>query len=256
MSRLCAPWKSLFTLTGMSADHRLRVPPSLIVSVMARLALNIFKGLSGDRKNLYELAAPAQAHDSWIVPCAADLKANAGKSLVMAGYRLPLGAHVLAIAINEALGAVGHTVEISSSSGLPQDGTLAELAASLNAGQVRALVIVGGNPGYNAPVDLNWPQAQAKAKTVIRLGYEPDETSWDAGVHAETQWDLPMAHYLESWGDARTADGTIVPIQPLIDPLFGGITELEVLALAQWNFPKQSIRSRPETFRSLCRRCN
>jgi len=35
---------------------------------------------------------------------------------------------------------------------------------------------------------------------------------------------------LESWGDARTSDGTLVPIQPLIAPLFGGLTELEVLA--------------------------
>jgi anaerobic selenocysteine-containing dehydrogenase len=108
---------------------------------------------------------------------------------------------------------------------------LAELAAALNAGQVQTLVILGGNPAYNAPADLNWPQAQAKAKTVIRLGYYEDETSWNAASHPDSQWDLPMAHYLESWGDARTADGTLVPIQPLIEPLFGGITEMEVLAL-------------------------
>jgi molybdopterin-containing oxidoreductase family iron-sulfur binding subunit len=59
---------------------------------------------------------------------------------------------------------------------------------------------------------------------VVRLGYYEDETSEQADLH------LPMAHYLESWGDARTADGTLVPIQPLIQPLFGGVTELEVLA--------------------------
>ena len=40
---------------------------------------------------------------------------------------------------------------------------------------------------------------------------------------------IPAAHYLESWGDARTSDGTLV-LQPLIAPLFGGLTELEVLA--------------------------
>jgi Fe-S-cluster-containing dehydrogenase component len=41
---------------------------------------------------------------------------------------------------------------------------------------------------------------------------------------------LPAAHYLESWGDAQTSDGTLVPVQPLIAPLFGGVTEIEVLA--------------------------
>ncbi len=248
MSRLYAV-ESLFTLTGLNADHRLRVPPSMIVPVMARLALNVLKSSDATQK-LQELAAPAQAHDSWILPCAEDLKANVGKSLVLAGYRLPLAAHVLAVAINEALGAVNHTVEYHQAPA-SKEGTLAELAAALNAGQVSKLVILGGNPAYNAPVDLNWPQAQAKAKTVIRLGYDVDETSWDVASHVETQWDLPKAHYLESWGDARTADGTIVPIQPLIDPLFGGITELEVLAVLGGIAPNSPYEIVRETFRSV-----
>ena len=109
MSRLYAV-ESLFTLTGANSDHRLRVPPSMIVPVLARLAVNVLASSAMDGK-LQDLSAPAQAHDDWIVPCAKDLKANAGKSLVMAGYRLPLAAHLLVIAINEALGAVDHTVE-------------------------------------------------------------------------------------------------------------------------------------------------
>ena len=36
---------------------------------------------------------------------------------------------------------------------------------------------------------------------------------------AVSDWHLPAAHYLESWGDARTSDGTVVAIQPLIEPL-------------------------------------
>jgi molybdopterin-containing oxidoreductase family iron-sulfur binding subunit len=248
MSRLYAV-ESLFTLTGLNADHRLRVPPSMIIPVMARLALNVLKSSDATQK-LQELAAPAQAHDSWILPCAEDLKANAGKSVVLAGYRLPLAAHVLAVAINEALGAVNHTVEYHQTPA-SKEGTLAELTAALNGGQVNTLVILGGNPAYNAPVDLNWPQAQAKAKTVIRLGYDVDETSWDAASHVETQWDLPKAHFLESWGDARTSDGTIVPIQPLIDPLFGGITELEVLAVLGGISPSSPYEIVRETFRSV-----
>jgi len=76
---------------------------------------------------------------------------------------------------------------------------------------------LGANPAYS----LNWT---AKSKTVVRLGYYEDETSGKA------DWNFPAAHYLESWGDAATSDGTIVPVQPLIQPLFGGLTELEFLA--------------------------
>jgi MoCo/4Fe-4S cofactor protein with predicted Tat translocation signal len=248
MNRLYAV-ESLFTLTGLNADHRLRVPPSMIVAVLARLAQNVLGSSEVDSK-LNELAAPAQAHDNWIIACAKDLKANAGKSLVLAGYRLPLAAHLLVVAINEALGAPGHTVDFHPTAAA-KEGTLAELAAALNAGQVQTLVVLGGNPAYNAPADLNWPQAQAKAKTVIRLGYYQDETSWNAATHPDSQWDLPMAHYLESWGDARTADGTIVPIQPLIEPLFGGITELEVLALIGGVTPSSPYEIVRETFRTL-----
>ncbi|HEV7925302.1 MAG TPA: TAT-variant-translocated molybdopterin oxidoreductase [Verrucomicrobiae bacterium] len=248
LSRLYAV-ESLFTLTGLNADHRLRVTPGMVVAVLARLAINVLSPSDVDAR-LNELAAPAQPHDAWITECAKDLKANAGKSLVLGGYRLPLAAHLLVVAINEALGAVGHTVEFHQTAA-SKEGTLAELATALNGGQVQTLVILACNPNYNAPVDLNWPQAQAKAKTVIRLGYYQDETSWNATTHSDSQWDLPMAHYLESWGDGRTADGTYVPIQPLIEPLFGGITELEVLALIGGLTPSSPYEIVRETFRAV-----
>ena len=168
----------------------------------------------------------------------------------MAGYRLPLAAHLLVIAMNEALGAVNHTVELHRAM-VSKEGTISELAGALNAGQVQTLVILGGNPAYNAPVDLAWPQAQARAKTVVRLGYYEDETSWNPALHADVQWDLPAAHYLEAWGDARTADGTIVPIQPLIEPLFGGLTELEVLALIGGLSPSSPYEIVRQTYRDI-----
>jgi molybdopterin-containing oxidoreductase family iron-sulfur binding subunit len=241
--------ESLFTLTGLNSDHRLRIPPSMIVPVLARLAANVLQSSDIDGK-LRELGAPAAAHDAWILPCAEDLKANTGKSLVMGGHRLPLAANLLVVAMNEALGAVGHTVEFRKVEG-SKTGTLPQLAAALNGGQVKTLIILGGNPAYNAPAEMNWAAAQAKAKTVARLGYYNDETSWNAESHAETHWDLPMAHFLESWGDARTADGTAVPIQPLIDPLFGGITDLEVLAVLGGVVPSSPYEIVRETFREL-----
>ena len=146
--------------------------------------------------------------------------------------------------MNRALGNEGSTVEMRGGYE-SKAGSLEDLARALQAGQVKTLVIGGGNPAYTAPADLDWPAAQRKAGSVIRLGYHEDETA------ALSDWHLPAAHYLESWGDARTGDGTLVPIQPLIAPLFGGLTELEFLArLAGFDqvSPYEMVR---QTFRGL-----
>ncbi|MGD0349660.1 MAG: TAT-variant-translocated molybdopterin oxidoreductase [Verrucomicrobiota bacterium] len=199
MSRLYVV-ESLFTLTGANADHRLRVPASLV----SKVAYEIFNQVSNLQPFLTK----------WIRYCARDLYANHGKVLVVAGQRQPVEVHLLAHAINSALGAIGNTVTF-----LPEmEGAGADLK-NLDSGVADTLFILGGNPAYH----LNWSSKQ-KPKTVVRLGSHEDETS------EKSDWHFPMAHYLESWGDATTSDGTLVPIQPLIQPLFGGITELEFLA--------------------------
>jgi molybdopterin-containing oxidoreductase family iron-sulfur binding subunit len=134
-----------------------------------------------------------------------------------------LAVHLLAHAINSALENVGKTV-LFHQVPEPKEAGLSDLARELKAGRVDTLLILGGNPVYSAPADLDWANTQRKAKTVARLGYYEDET------FPVCDWHFPAAHYLESWGDARTSDGTLVPIQPLIAPLFGGLTEIEVLA--------------------------
>jgi MoCo/4Fe-4S cofactor protein with predicted Tat translocation signal len=223
MSRLYAI-EGLMTLTGSNADHRLRIPTSAVAGVAARLVAEILarggeEGLAGELK---PLADSAKEHERWIVACANDLLAHPGESLVVAGYRQPMVVHMLALAANAALGAIGKAVVFHETAPSSQ-GSIVQLAQLLNAGEVQTLVICGGNPVYDAPADLAWIKAQGSARTVVRLGYYEDETS------AASTWQLPLAHFLESWGDARTSDGTVVPVQPLIEPLFGGMTELEVL---------------------------
>src|SRR5436190_11906320 len=205
--------ESLFTLTGFNADHRLRIQSSGVAEVAAALA-----GKVGNTKS-----PTANSQGPWIEACAKDLMAHKGECLVVAGYRQPMAVHLLANAMNVALGNVGKTVNFYE---VPEakEGTIVDLAKALNAGEVETLVILGGNPVYNAPADFDWAKTQRKAKTVVRLAYYEDET------FPICDWHLPLAHYLESWGDARTSDGTPVPIQPLIAPLFGGVTELDVLA--------------------------
>ncbi len=248
MSRLYAV-EGLMTLTGANADHRLRIPPSAVIQVAALMAREVLRQSSQadaalvaainalvDDKAVKALndqlkpreAAPERAWsadwiEKWATECAKDLLDNRGESVVLAGQRQPLAVHLIAQALNAALGNAGHAV-VFHDAPEPKSGGIVELAKALNEGQVDTLVILGGNPVYNAPADLNWAQAQGKAKSVIRLGYYEDESFPAKG------WSLPMAHYLESWGDARTSDGTLVSVQPLIEPLFGGMSELEVIA--------------------------
>jgi molybdopterin-containing oxidoreductase family iron-sulfur binding subunit len=199
MSRLYVV-ESLFTLTGANADHRLRVAANLV----SKVADEIFTQLSD----------PVPLLARWISGCAKDLLAHRGEVLVVAGQRQPMQVHLLAWAINSMLGAIGATVTL-----VPAIETASADLKSFDGAVTDTLVILGGNPVYNS--DLSSKQ---KPKTIVRLGYYQDETV------ERSDWHFPAAHYLESWGDATTGDGTLVPIQPLIQPLFGGLTELEFLA--------------------------
>jgi len=206
--------ESLMTLTGVNADHRLRIPCSEVAHVGTEIAAAL--GVQGVEK-------PSSGSSKWGEECAKDLKAHAGQSVVMAGSRQPAFVHALAHAINVQLGNVGKTIAFLESAGV-NEGSLNALAEAIKGKQVKTLIILAANPVYTAAVDLNWDNLQKSVGQVIRLGYYEDETS------NQCQWHFPMAHFLESWGDARTSDGTLVPMQPLIAPLFGGLTELEFLA--------------------------
>jgi molybdopterin-containing oxidoreductase family iron-sulfur binding subunit len=216
MSRFYAV-ESLFTLSGANADHRLRLPASWV----KQTALTVIACLNNSLKKSGEYVSP-----QWIGRCVDDLVAAGKDALVVAGQRQPMEVHLLAYAINSALGAIGNTVEL-----LPAlnsvGGTVADMLAADKAGKIKTLVVLGNNSLYTGPgtEDFVWGQSKDfRNKTIIRLGYYEDETS------QLCDWHLPMTHYLESWGDATTNDGTVVPVQPLIQPLFGGLTELEFLA--------------------------
>lgn len=212
--------ESTFTLTGSMADHRLRLASSHMLAFAAALGTKI----TGDA-TLARLANGLEFKDqeSWLTACAHDLKAHRGKCVVVAGAHLPAQVHAIVYAINIALGNVGQTVDFVE---IPENdaASLRTLAEAADAGKVDTLVVLGGNPAYNAPADLDFASIAAASGNVVRYGYYVDETSTLASSH------IAATHYLESWGDARTADGTIVPVQPMILPLFDGLTELEVLA--------------------------
>src|SRR5205823_8217355 len=102
--------------------------------------------------------------------------------------------------------------------------SLTDLTADMNAGKVDLLIILGGNPVYTAPADLGFAAAMDKVGMRVHLSLYDDETS------AVCHWQIPEAHFLESWGDARAYDGAACIVQPLIAPLYGGKSAHELLA--------------------------
>jgi molybdopterin-containing oxidoreductase family iron-sulfur binding subunit len=222
MNRLYVAESGL-TLTGSMADHRLRLASSHMLAFTAALGAQLSPDVAAA---LAPFAQGLTVDKKWIVECAADLQAHRGECVVVAGAHLPAQVHALVYGMNLLLGNVGQTVQFVAAE---QSGasTLSGLATAIKGGSVKTLVILGGNPAYNAPADLDWVALQKSVGEVIRFGYYVDETS---GVNPAATTHLAAAHYLESWGDARAFDGTILPIQPMILPLFGGLTEIEVLA--------------------------
>ena len=219
------------TTTGLKAEHRLGLRASEIPAFTAELAKAV--GVSG-------VEAPAYAwtdeQKKFLAALAKDLKANAGKSVVIPGlYQDPV-VSALAFAINSALGNTSKTVFLppeppkvtlpsDSLEPFPSGDQIADikgLVADLNAGKVDWLVILNANPIYTAPADLEFAAAFDKAKTVAHLGSHVDETG------QISHWHIPAAHFLESWSDARAYDGTVSIVQPMIDPLYGGKTAHDV----------------------------
>lgn len=205
-------------LSGATSDHRYMVKPSEVYSVACALAAEVgVPSVSGGE-------APGALHSD-MAAIVADLKANIGSSIVVVGEHHPAEVHALAYLINNALGNVGKTVKFVASPEVSTGyGTLADLAKDLELGLVDVLYISNSNPVYTAPVDLKFADKLAKAKIKIHLSAYEDETS------KLCEWKLPLAHSLETWGDARSFEGTATIMQPIIAPLFGGRSEIEVLS--------------------------
>jgi MoCo/4Fe-4S cofactor protein with predicted Tat translocation signal len=205
------------TTTGLKAEHRLGLRASEIPAFAAELAKAV--GATGVEAPAYQWT---EEQKKFLVALANDLKAHAGKSVVVPGICQDRFVMSMACAINSALQNFGKTVFLSGApvNPLPSDqiAEMKTLVADLNAGKVDWLVILNANPIYSAPADFEFAAAFEKAKMTAHLGSHVDETGQNA------QWHIPAAHFLESWSDARAYDGTVSIVQPMIDPLYGGKT--------------------------------
>jgi molybdopterin-containing oxidoreductase family iron-sulfur binding subunit len=237
--------ESVFSITGGMADHRLRLQSRQIGAFTAALAKELtaqgvkIEGATG---------LPAGSFDQkWLSAVAKDLISAKGKSLVVAGSRQPAQVHALVYAINSALGNIGSTVSYREmkDAALPNRAAFTALVKKMHESNVTTLVIMGGNPVYNAPADLEFGSAMSKVGNTINLSGYMDETASLAG------WHIPQAHFLESWGDVRSSDGSLGVIQPLIEPLFGGKSPVEFLTLIAKSADERGYDVVRENWKSL-----
>ena len=195
------------TVTGGNADHRLRCESGRIGTLLARLGAKLAAGGSS--------SALDATTEKWLDAVAQDLKQAHGAGLIVVGRRQPAAVHAAAMALNSMLGHVGQTLSLHENPDAyrSDDSAMANLVSAMNGGGVSCLVTLGANPAYAAPADADFVAAMQQVETTIHFGLYRDETA------AASSWHLPQAHYLESWGDARAADGTLSVVQPLIAPL-------------------------------------
>ncbi len=227
------------SLTGGMAEHRFRMRTGDVESFAVGLAR-----ASGEAA-VRAIDGPA-ADASVLSAVANDLAANRGAGIVLAGEFQTPRVHAIAHALNQAYGNTGKTVfQIDPVEADPVDqiGSIRELTADMRDGKVEDLIILGGNPVYDAPADLQFLQALQKVPLRTHLGLYANETA------AWCHWHIPEAHYLESWSDARAYDGTAGIIQPLIAPIYRGKTALEVLNVLL----NRAERSAHETVRDYWR---
>jgi molybdopterin-containing oxidoreductase family iron-sulfur binding subunit len=215
-----------FSLTGGMADHRLRVRASEIGDFTAALA-KVIATKSGDTALSSQAAAYPSSGVSfdpaWVQGVADDLISSKGKGVVIAGAGQSAAVQALALGINNTLGNLGSTINAVQTTAKPA-ATLADLSKAMGSDLIKTLLILEGNPVLTAPAELNIANLLAGVPETLHLSQFADETS------KVTHWQVPAAHYLERWGDSRSIDGTVTPVQPMILPLWNGVSSLEILA--------------------------
>jgi MoCo/4Fe-4S cofactor protein with predicted Tat translocation signal len=200
--------------TGAKADHRIPSKASMVEAFARVLNQN------GE--------VPAE-YASFVESAESDLQAHKGSGLVIVGDHQPPIVHAVAHSMNHALGSIGKTVFYTDpvdANPTNQTESIKELAADINSGKVDLLIILGGNPAYDAPADLDFANILKSDKVPLRVHFG----LYDNETAELCHWHVNQAHELETWGDARAYDGTVSIIQPLIAPLYNGKSALEFVA--------------------------
>jgi len=222
--------ESQYSNTGAMADHRLALRSELILPLVLALDSALGGGSAKPAAQFLDEKKVAQ----FVKVLSSELaQAKAGKTagaVVIVGHKQPPEVHAAVAKLNETIGAIGKTLdyhEVADAQRAPHLQSMIDLVKEMNAGRVDQLIILGGNAVYDAPADLDFAAALAKVKTSVHLADYQNETS------LKSTWHVPRSHFLETWGDTRTWDGTITIAQPLIAPLFSTVSAIELLSMLE-----------------------
>jgi molybdopterin-containing oxidoreductase family iron-sulfur binding subunit len=231
MSRLYIV-EARYSLTGSNADHRIRASHGQVETFAQALAEQM--GIPGANAQGVALTA-RQAAAVQVVK--KDLESNTGKALVLAGRNQPPVVHAIAAMINQKLGANGTRVKYfpeyrrpNHVKGMGDMASIKSLTEKINSDQIDALIMLGVNAAYSAPVDVKFADTLKKVKSVVYLADQADETSKTLSESTHSSLVIPRSHFLEAWGDLAAIDGQVSIQQPLIAPLHKSISEIELLA--------------------------
>jgi len=200
-------FESLLSMTGGNADERFTHRPSEAGAVALALLVELGGGVSAPSLD--------EKLKAGIKKAAKDLQDNKGKALVISGSNNP-DVQIIVNAINEAIGANGTTVNLSSPVQVRQgiDSEMNSLVADMDGGKVGALLVYGVNPAYDYFDADKFKSALKKVKVSVSFNERLDETT------ELVNFVLPAPHFLESWGDAEPRPGYYTFLQPTIAPLF------------------------------------
>lgn len=231
--------ESQFSATGTAADHREPIASARIPAFLGELEQAVDQALGGGEPATENLFLRALGDD---------LAKHRGKGLIYVGARQPASVHARVHRLNSKLENLGQTITFSEMQGperAPSGEAIAQLAQEMRDGAVETLIILRGNPVYDAPADIAFDQALQQVPNAIHLSDYQNETT------QYCRWFLPAAHDLEQWGDGRSYEGTLTMQQPMIDPLHGGRSEIELLAMLLGDGPRRGEQIVRETFNEL-----
>jgi Fe-S-cluster-containing dehydrogenase component len=214
------------TITGSNADHRIAVAAREILPLAQTIASKLGIGA---------LPPTKINNEDWIDAVVKDLKASRGASIVIAGETQPPEVHVLVSQINASLGNKDVTISPVPPFVLPANRIdLRELTDEMHRGAVELLIVLGGNPRYDVPVDFDFGVAFEKVTLRVHHSVYFNETS------RHSHWHIPALHFLESWSDTRAFDGSVSIVQPLIEPMYAGTSAHEILEALTGQSPRSS----------------
>ncbi|SHE88337.1 TAT-variant-translocated molybdopterin oxidoreductase [Chryseobacterium takakiae] len=188
--------ESNMSLTGANADERFRLKPSQVNKTLVEVYNAIVGGGTSD-KTASEIAK--------------ELQAKGNKAVVFADGSK--GAQVLAHLINKQLASTAFTGKANLLKEFDK-ARFEEFLGWVNAGQVGVLIANNVDPIYSYHKGEDFKKSLSKVPYVIAVADKKNE------MYKAAKAVIPVANWLESWGDIEPQTGVYSLMQPTIQKIY------------------------------------